>query len=505
METTSSRGDGHGCRPLRVLLVYPRTPDTFWSLKHALRFISKRAAFPPLGLLTVAAMLPRSWQVKLIDENVAALHDDDLRWADYVMVSAMIVHADAVRRIVMRCRAWGRPVIGGGPLFSAGAQAVDAAMTCVVGEAEGLMDGLTRDMAAGRLKPLYQAEVRPDVGSAPLPRWDLIQPRHYATMPVQFSRGCPYDCEFCDIVAVSGRKPRTKAAAQMIAELESLAATGWCGQTFIVDDNFIGNKARVKEFLRELVAWRRQRGSRMQFLTEASVNLADDPELLGLMVEAGFNRVFLGIETPHPASLAECQKRQNVGRDLAGAVRTIQHAGIEVMGGFIVGFDNDPAHVFELQYDFIQRTGIVTAMVGLLTALPQTRLYRRLVREGRLRNVSTGNNTEAVLNFEPTLGREFLIAGYRRLMQSLYEPTSFYQRALTFLAECAPSCESPRLTRQDVQAFIKSLWLLGVCYKGRRAFWKYLAAVATRHASRLGPAISLAIKGHHFRIVANAL
>lgn len=492
-------------RRLKILLVYPRTPETFWSLKHALRFISKRSAFPPLGLLTVAAMLPKAWNVRLVDENVEELRDSDLEWADYVMASAMVVHAARVRGLIARCRALGRPVIGGGPLFTDGSAAVGEGIVCVVGEAEGLMDQLMADMQAGELKPLYRCIERPAIEATPLPRWNLVRQRHYATMPVQFSRGCPYDCEFCDIVVVSGRRPRTKSPEQMIAELEALVDAGWNGQVFIVDDNFIGNKVRVKAFLRALVTWRRRRRTRLQFLTEASVNLADDPELLGLMVEAGFNRVFLGIETPHPESLAECHKRQNVDRDLADAVRTIQRAGLEVMGGFIVGFDNDPDHVFDLQYNFIQRTGIVTAMVGLLTALPQTRLYRRLRAEGRLSSASTGNNTEAELNFEPRMSREFLIAGYRRLMQTLYEPSQFYQRAITFLAQYQPPPRFALPTREDLLAFTRSLWLLGVRYRGRRAFWAYLARVAVHHRRHFGAAVSLAIKGHHFRTVASQL
>jgi radical SAM superfamily enzyme YgiQ (UPF0313 family) len=338
-----------------------------------------------------------------------------------------------------------------------------------------------------------------------VPRWDLIEPRHYATMSIQFSRGCPFDCEFCDIIIMNGRKPRTKTPEQMIAEIDALDAVGWHGTIFFVDDNFIGNKKLVKQFLRALVAWRERRKPQVDFITEASINLADDKELLDLMVAAGFRRVFIGIETPVPESLREAQKYQNTHGDLVEMIRTVQRSGMEVMGGFIVGFDNDPKEIFQLQYDFIQKTGIAAAMVGLLTALPKTQLYHRLLGEGRLDTVSTGNNTEAVLNFIPKLDRDFLVAGYKRLMSTLYEPTTYYRRVLTFLGEYRPRGPKLQLTLNDVRALLKSLWIIGVLHHGRRAFWKYLATVLVRHPRKLPPAIALAIHGFHYRMVAKRL
>jgi radical SAM superfamily enzyme YgiQ (UPF0313 family) len=274
---------------------------------------------------------------------------------------------------------------------------------------------------------------------------------------------------------------------------------------FIVDDNFIGNKNRVKEFLRELVQWKERTGSKMGFFTEASINLADDPELLDLMGRAGFRRVFLGIETPNASSLEECQKLQNSHRDMADAIRTIQEAGMEVMGGFIVGFDSDPEDIFDLQFDFIQRTGIVTAMVGLLMALPKTQLYERLLREGRMREMPTGNNTQASLNFETKLDRNFLIAGYRELMRSLYQPDSYYQRVVTFLANYQPKGPKTRLSWCDFKAFLKSLWLMGVVHKGRFAYWRFFLTVLGRYPEKISVAMTLAIYGHHFRMVAKTL
>jgi radical SAM superfamily enzyme YgiQ (UPF0313 family) len=480
---------------------------TFWSLKHAVRFVSKRAAFPPLGLLTVAAMLPKSWNVRLVDMEVTRLRDVDIRWADYVLVSAMIVHKQSVQEdIIPRCHRLAKPIIAGGPLFTTGYEDYAADVHAVLGECEEVIGEVIRDMESGLLQAKYESgHGFPDVAKTPVPRFDLIKRRHYATMSIQFSRGCPFDCEFCDIIIMNGRKPRTKTPGQMLAELDALVAAGWHGTVFFVDDNFIGNKRLVKGFLRELVAWRERRRPQVDFITEASVNLADDAELLDLMVQAGFRSVFLGIETPVPASLQECQKYQNTHGDLAEKVRTIQRSGLEVMGGFIVGFDNDPKEIFQLQFDFIQKTGIAAAMVGLLTALPKTQLYHRLLGEGRLDTAATGNNTEAVLNFIPKLDREFLVNGYKQLMWTLYEPRTYYRRVLVFLAEYRPRGPKLRLTLGDIRAFIKSLWIMGVLHRGRRAFWKYLATVLVRYPRKLPSAIALAIHGFHYRMVAKML
>ncbi len=490
---------------MNVLLVSPRTPDTFWSFKHALPFISKKSTLPPLGLLTVAAMLPARWKVKLVDLDVSSLGDDEIRWADFVMVGGMIVHRDSAAEIARRARGLGRTVIGGGPLFTTGHENFPEIGHFVLGEAEGIMDRVVRDMEAGTLAPVYEDANRPSLAGTPVPRWDLIDLSNYAGMSVQFSRGCPFNCEFCDIIVMNGRVPRTKSPAQVVAELDALRARGWDGEVFLVDDNFIGNKRLVKELLRELIAWRRRTRSRMEFFTEASVNLADDPELLELLTSAGFRRVFLGIETPHLESLQECSKAQNTRGDLVAAVRRIQRAGIEVMGGFIVGFDHDPPDIFERQFDFIQRSGIVTAMVGILTALPQTRLYQRLAAEGRLLGESSGNNTEACLNFLPKIGREDLVEGYRRLVRALYEPEAFYARVSRFLTESRHSGPRPRVGVRQVQALVKSVWRLGVRSPGRRPYWRFLGATMLRRPGSLTTAITLTIYGHHFRRVAETL
>ncbi|HEU5396731.1 MAG TPA: B12-binding domain-containing radical SAM protein, partial [Verrucomicrobiae bacterium] len=442
---------------------------------------------------------------RLVDLNVKRLKDDDLRWADYVFVGAMIVHRESVREIVARCAALGKTVIAGGPLFTTGHDAFPQIQHFILGEAEEVMARVVADLLRGRLQPVYQSGHRPDITHTPPPRWDLIRLRDYVTMSVQFSRGCPFDCEFCDIIVMNGRVPRTKTPGQLIAELDALRLRGWKDMVFIVDDNFIGNKARSRALLHALIEWRQRTRTRIGFLTEASMNLADDPELCALMVQAGFKRVFVGIETPSLAALAECHKLQNQNRNLVASVQTLQRAGLEVMGGFIVGFDSDQGDIFRRQFEFIQRTGVATAMVGLLTALPQTRLWRRLKSEGRLETESTGNNTEAVLNFKPKLNRDFLQNGYRELVKKLYEPRNYYQRIRTFLKSHRPAGPRHRLSWTGLLALAKSVWKLGVWHRGRVGYWRLFLGTLLRRPRQFPIVLELAIMGYHFRRVAQRL
>ena len=490
---------------MRILLVEPRTPETFWSLRHAVRFVGRRAANPPLGLITFAGLLPEDWTFRLVDLNCQTLQDEDIRWADRVLVSAMQIHREAVAELVRRCHALGKPVVGGGPLFAV-PPADNAGVVCVVvGESEDLAGVLTADLRAGRLEACYEAPGYPDLARTPLPRWDLLNLSWYATMSVQSCRGCPFDCEFCDVVALNGRKPRYKSPDQFVAELEYLRRLGWHGAVFVVDDNFIGDPGRCRELLRAVIAWRARTGTRMTFLTEASVNMAADPDLLELMVEAGFKKVFLGLETPSAESLRECRKLHNLRGDLATSVRTIQAAGLEVMGGFIIGFDSDEPDIFTRQFEFIQNAGVVTAMVGLLQALPRSRLYRRLAAEGRLRSMGGGDNTSASFNFETKLDREFLQENYRRLMKRLYEPGAYYQRVRTFLDTHRMRGPRVPVTRRDIGALFKTFWLMGVVHRGRRAFWRFLASTLLRHPGQISVAVTLIIMGHHYRRVAAGL
>ena len=490
---------------MNILLVEPRTPETFWSLRHALRYVGRRAANPPLGLVTVAGMLPDAWSCRVVDRNTRELTDQDIRWADWVLVSAMLIQRSGVIELVDRCHALGKRVIGGGPLFTDPCDPELGVDVTVVGEAEEIMDTLVADLRAGRPRSCYRAPCFPDLARTPIPRWDLLDLQHYATLSVQSCRGCPFDCEFCDVVALNGRRPRHKAPHRFVAELETLRRLGWRGPVFVVDDNFIGDRRRCLALLRAIIAWRRRTGARMTFLTEASVNMAADAELLELMVAAGFKKVFLGLETPSTDALRECHKLQNLRDDLATSVQAIQAAGLEVMGGFIVGFDSDQPDIFQRQFEFIQRTGVVTAMVGLLQALPRSRLFSRLAREGRLRGGSLGDNTRAEFNFEPLLDRDFLIAGYRRLVKRLYEPVCYYRRIETFLAIHRPRGPRSPVTWRDLGALARSLWTLGVVHGGRRAFWRLLVRTAVRHPRQFSEAVTLAIMGVHFRQVAASL
>lgn len=487
---------------MRILLVYPEFPDTFWSFKHALRFISKRACFPPLGLLTVAAMLPGGWEKRLVDMNVATLSDRDLAWADYVFLSAMVVQRRSAQSVVARCREAGVPVVAGGPLFAAEPEAFADVDHLVLGEAELALPLFLRDLAAGHPERVYSARGFPSLRTTPVPLWELADLGRYAAMCIQYSRGCPFNCDFCNVTTLFGHTPRTKSAAQVIAELDRLYALGWRGDVFFVDDNLIGNKRQLKaEILPALIAWR-ARDKGIGFQTEVSINLADDEELVEQMVAAGFDTVFVGIETPDEAALAECSKIQNKGRDLAACVRRLQRAGLQVQGGFIVGFDSDTPSIFQRQIDFIQRSGIVTAMVGLLQAPRGTPLYERLAREGRLLGEVSGDNTDSSMNFVPRMNREALLAGYRRIVQEIYAPQVYYERVRTFLREYRPPALRMRIHGHELAAFFRSIYHLGIRGVERAQYWRLFFWTLARRPRLFPLAITFSIYGLHFRRVA---
>ena len=490
---------------MRVLLLYPEFPDTFWSLKHALKFIRKRATLPPLGLLTVAALLPREWDVRLVDVNVRKLTAADLAWADLVFVSAMIAQRDSARALIARCHAAGKTVVAGGPLFGAEHERFPEVDHFVLNEAEMTLAPFLRDLARGRAERVYASTEYPDVRRTPVPRWELLDRGRYASMSIQFSRGCPYDCDFCNVTAMFGHQPRIKTPEQIVAELDALYQLGWHSQVFFVDDNFIGNKRYLKEaLLPALIAWRKgKRG--ITFFTEASINLADDARLMSMMVEAGFETVFIGIETPDDASLAECDKRQNLGRDMVADVRRIHRAGLQVQGGFIVGFDSDTPATFQRQVEFIQRSGIVTAMVGLLNAPPATRLYERLKREGRLLGETTGDNVDGTTNFVPRMSMETLREGYRSILRRIYTPDSYYRRVRTFLREYRPAKVRLALDWRSIWALNYANLRLGVIGRERFQYWGLLAWTFFRRPALFQTAVTLAIYGHHFRRICDAL
>jgi radical SAM superfamily enzyme YgiQ (UPF0313 family) len=485
---------------MNVLLIYPEWPDTYWSFKHALPFEGKRSAYPPLGLLTVAALLPPHWKKRLVDTNVRRLTDADLDWADVAMLSGMLVHKQDLLSLLERCRAHGLRTVIGGPITSSVEEIGQYADHVVIGEAEDLIAGLTRDLENGTAKPMYQAAERPDLERTPLPDLSLINPKHYSCMAIQYSRGCPFNCEFCDIIEIYGRKPRTRSPAQIIAELEQLYARKWRGSIFIVDDNFIGNKKHVKELLPVVADWNNRHGRPFTFFTEASINLADDTELLQMMKDAGFIRVFLGIETPVEDSLKEAQKLQNTKRSILESVRRIQHFGMEVMAGFIVGFDNDPEDIFERQVAFIQESAIPLAMVGLLLALPGTQLYRRLMKEGRIVDEGHGNNMDCRLNFKPKMDPQRLIEGYLSILRRIYHPDTYYARVRSFLREHRPA-HYARRSLSDYKALVRSIVKQGILGDTRVSYWKFLLEAATRYRHAFGTAVTLAIMGYHFQVL----
>ena len=493
---------------MKILLVYPSYPDTFWSFRHALRFISKKAAFPPLGILTVASMLPGEWDKKLVDMNVKDLADEDIEWADYVFISAMVVQRESVKEVILRCNALNTKTVCGGPLFTTGYDEFEGVDYFVLGEAESTLQLFLADLENGEPKHLYESDERPPIVNTPLPMWSLIDMDQYSSLAIQYSRGCPFDCEFCDIIILNGHVPRTKEKEQMLTELDAIYETGWRGGVFIVDDNFIGNKKKLKaETLPAMVGWQEKRKHPFSFFTEVSINLADDAQLMQLMAEAGFDRVFIGIETPNEDSLVECNKLPNKGRDLTSAVKILQNNGFEVQGGFIVGFDSDPVSIFKSQINFIQNSGIVTAMVGLLNAPRGTKLYHRLKDENRLLKDITGDNTDYSINFVPKMNYETLISGYRNIVHTIYSPKHYYERVKTFLQEYNPPRinKAPQLKLQHIEGLFKSIWFLGIREKGRRYYWRLILSTLFKKPRAFPLSVSLSVFGFHFRKVAERL
>lgn len=488
---------------MRVLLLYPKFPKTFWSFKYALPFIGKKAAFPPLGLLTVAAMLPQDWEKKLIDLNIQDLNEKELKLADLIFISAMIVQKESVQEIINLAKKNGKKIIGGGPLFTTGYEEFLNDIDCfVLGEAETTLPSFLEDFKNGNLKKVYRSDQWPDVNNTPIPEWGLIDMKKYASLCIQFSRGCPFNCEFCDIVLLNGHFPRTKNKEQVLQELNVLYQLGWRGGVFFVDDNFIGNKIKLKsEILPAIVAWMIEKKYPFSFHTQTSINLADDEELITLMVKAGFTAVFVGIETPKEESLKGCGKFQNVNRDLLASIRRLQNHGLQVQAGFIVGFDQDTPSIFNRMILFIQTSGIMTAMVGTLQALPKTRLWERLKREGRLISEPTAN-TDGTINFVPKMNLRSLTSGYKKIISRIYSPKYYYRRLITFLKEYQPGEKKGRpkkFTFNQILALLKSIWVLGIKEKGRRYYWKLFFWSLFKKPKFFPLAIDLAIKGFHFR------
>ncbi|MGD8226199.1 MAG: DUF4070 domain-containing protein [Desulfobacteraceae bacterium] len=490
---------------MKVLLVYPEFPDTFWSFKHALKFIRKKSAYPPLGLLTVGAMLPAEWPKRLVDLNATKLSEKDLAWADCVFISAMAVQRESARETISRCKRWGVKVIAGGPLFTSEYEEFEDVDHLVLNEAEMTLPPFLADLEKGCAKRVYNTSEFCDIRKTPAPMWELADLKRYAALSVQFSRGCPFNCDFCNVTALFGHRARIKTSEQIIAELDDLYKLGWRGQVFVVDDNFIGNKKYLKtQLLPKLIEWQKDKRG-IPLNTEASINLADDRMLMDMMVEAGFDTVFIGIETPDEQGLTECNKTQNKNRDLAESVRLIQKAGLQVQGGFIVGFDSDRPSIFQRQIDFIQKTGIVTAMVGLLQAPVGTRLYQRLKKEGRLAGQLSGSNVDGTTNIIPKMDQNILFRGYRNMMRQIYSPKPYYQSIKIFLRTYrTPKFKTP-LDLQRILALFRSGIRLGILGKERIQFWKILSWTIFRRPELFPLVITFAIYGHHFRKIYKSL
>ena len=492
---------------MKILLVYPQYPDTFWSFRHALKFTRKKAVNTPLGILTIAAMLPADWEKKAVDMNTTRLSDKDIEWADYVFVSAMIVQQRSTRDVIDRCKKLDKRVVGGGPLFTMAYEDLgfDDVDHIILNEAEITLPLFLEDLRKGCARHIYQTDQKADVTETPIPLFSLLDLRKYYTVTIQYSRGCPFDCEFCGITVLDGRKPRTKTKDQILAELEAIYDLGYRGSVFIVDDNFIGNRRKLKgDVLPAIIQWMKERDYPFSFLTEASIDLADDEELMQLMSAAGFNNVFVGIETPNAESLNECKKYANKNRDLVASVKKLQNHGFQVMGGFIVGFDSDPISIFQSQIDLIQRSGIVTAMVGVLMAPPGTKLWHRLKKENRLLATGTGDNTDGTTNFIPEMDVNVLVNGYKRILQGIYSPKQYYERIYTFIKEFRPNKRvacSARLGIAELKALIQATFVLGIRDKAAWYYWKLIFSSLPRYPRFAGLVITMTIQGFHLRKV----
>jgi len=489
---------------MNVLLVYPQCPDSYWSFKHALRFISKKAAVPPLGLITVSAMLPPSWDKKLVDMNVTKLHPKDIEWADYVFISAMYIQKESVDKVIAECKKHDVKIVAGGPLFTQEHDNYPGVDHFILNEAEITLAPFLKDIEETRApKRTYLTGEYADISTSPAPDYHLLSRHDYAFMNLQVSRGCPFACDFCEITALLGHKVRMKETYQIINELDVLYDLNWRGSIFIVDDNFIGNKKEVKaNLLPAMIEWMSSHNYPFTFNTQTSINLADDDELMKLMTEAGFSSTFIGIETPEEQSLQACNKVQNKNRELLDSVKKIQKAGIQVSAGFIVGFDSDSPSIFQRQIDFIQQSGIVSAMVGLLNAPKNTKLYDRLQAENRLTIEVTGSNTDMSMNFTPKMDNQKLMDGYKSIIHNIYSAKPFYDRIRQFMLHYNKlHARNEKIELSYIGAFLKSMIIIGMMNKGRREYWKFFAWSLFKHPGLFVDAMTFVVYGYHFRTV----
>jgi len=496
-------------RNLKVLLVWPKFPPSFWGFEGALKIMSESAMTPPLGLITVAALCPATWTLKLLDHAFDEIADEDLKCADLVMVSAMHAQRIDSLAILRRARTLGTRTFIGGPWASSEPDVARLeADHVMVGEAEEVFADIAQALEDGTAQSMYRVTDKPDMSGSPIPRFELLCMDKYASMPVQYSRGCPFQCDFCDIITIYGRKVRTKSSTQLIAELDRLQELGWRGDVFIVDDNFIGNRKNALHLVKELAIWGDVHGRPFSYFTQASVDLADRPELMEAMVAANFVFVFLGIESPSAEALRESKKFQNLRKDTLEQVRVIQDKGLWVLAGFIVGFDSDDEAIFDRQREFIEQAAIAWAMAGMLQAPPTTPLYDRMKAEGRLLEDGDLISNFSAPNFRTIMPLPVLLHGLSRLLADLYEPSAYFQRALRSLEvwKTKPSQTVPDTpVTQDLRLLASSMWIQGVRSSYRRAYWGFLWTVVHRYRNdpvKLGIGLGLLVAAHHFLIYA---
>ena len=485
---------------MRVLLIYPLFPQSFWSFEKTLALVGKKALLPPLGLITVAAILPKQWEYKLVDRNIRQITEAEWNWAELVIISGMIVQKEDLLAQIQEAKRRNKSVAVGGPYATSLPEEVKEADYLVLDEGEITLPMFVKAIEEGKTHGIFRATEKPAVTETPIPRYDLLELSAYDNMSIQFSRGCPFQCEFCDIIILYGRKPRTKTPAQLIGELEYIYNLGWRGGIFMVDDNFIGNKRNVKLLLKELKVWMKEKGYPFSFDTEASVDLAKDEELMELMVDCGFKKVFLGIETPDEDSLALTQKFQNTRDPLSESVDKITRTGLQVMAGFIIGFDGEKSGAGERIVRFVERTGIPIAMFSMLQALPHTALWYRLEKEGRLLNQGGNINQTTLMNFVPTRPIEEIASEYIEGFWQLYEPEQYLERIFRYFMKMGV----PRHSRpfqpswRTIRGLLVLCWRQGVVRQTRWKFWNNLFKIIWHKPSLLARYLTSCAFLEHF-------